>query len=155
MSEKAASIRHVRTEAGEHIHARLAALGVTVTPLDPAECAAWRARWRLTYGGPQAQFGSGHLREYDWHLFSFRHAPALAFAEAIAAYRKERARELMVIPSEDDGPGFRLEVTGEMPDLEGFAYDFMVCPPDLSWTLACTHEDGCVGPFFARPEKTL
>lgn len=84
---------------------------------------------------------------------------------ALAEYRRIEMRELLVVPflTADLAPCVAPTVFvpaaacfGEPPpDLCQFqAVEFFISPPDLSWTLVHTHEDGAYtnGPLFAREE---
>ena len=108
----------------------------------PAEAADWRERWRAVY----ARDGRGAgLHRYLWHTFSAGRFPALAGAASEAAYATHTAPEYVVLPNHDAGA--LVSMTRPVRDRYN---DVLVFPRNLAWTMAFTHEDGYLGPYFAR-----
>lgn len=91
---------------------------------------------------------------YDWHTFSYGHAPSVCLEQAKEAYRMQDSGLLVVLP---DGPS-RMKSSaflgrGSPPMLSGS--DTLVFPLNLAWTMAFTHEDNWLGPYFSRHEWVL
>jgi len=107
-----------------------------------AEAAHWRERWLDAFG---RQRGDVCVDPYAWHVFSFGCYPNVALDEARAEYREAVAATYVVI----DGDRGHAVATGERPSLAERG-EYLVFPPNLAWTMAFTHEDGWLGPFFAR-----
>ena len=119
-----------------------------VSALSKEETRNWRERWRRTFAVTTKQdTGRWVNGGYDWHTFSFEHAKSVAGPEAKAEYLAQPCERFVLIP---DGHGSRTEsgfvVEGPHPDLGG--RDMLVVPEDLQWTMAFTHEDGWLGPYF-------
>lgn len=100
---------------------------------------AWLHAYR-PHGGPS-------VRHYLWHVFgaTFPSYPALFGDEARIAYAQQEAMEYFVLHN-NQREGF---VTDQRPIHVDLA-DCVVFPPNLAWTMAFTHEDGWIGPIFAR-----
>lgn len=112
-------------------------------------------RWREVYAARlHAATGKWQWGGFDWHVFSWEHAPAYSGRKAVACYREQAASPFLVLPHEARGsealPAFRLS-EARLPLFEGLWLDVMVWPEDLSWTTAFTHEEDC-GPYFSRRE---
>jgi hypothetical protein len=115
------------------------------------ETAAFRDSWRRVYARPlKRAHGVWHRGKYDWHVFSFDDTFALSLNDARSAYLVQPQTELVVIPNDKKGTGVKTAVT-KPPDLDGHA-DIYISPPNLSWTMVYTHEDGWFGPYFSRAE---
>jgi hypothetical protein len=108
----------------------------------PVEAAALAAQWLAVFGANG--FGSGS-REYLWHVFSFAAFPVLSLKEARDQYELETCAEYIVL-SDDKDVAF---LTDQRPTASSLS-DWFVFPPNLAWTMAFTHEDGWLGPYFAR-----
>jgi hypothetical protein len=60
-------------------------------------------------------------------------------------YKRQVGVEFVVL-SNDRKLAFVTELLPESSSLT----DYYVFPPNLAWTMAFTHEDGWLGPYFAR-----
>lgn len=116
--------------------------GPVTRMLAKAEVVAEVARWLDCFG--QDRFGAA-TRRYLWHVFSHERHPSVSGEEARAQYEQHEAVEYVVISNERD-EGF---ITPARPTACSFR-DALVFPQNLAWTMAFTHEDGWLGPYFAR-----
>lgn len=124
-------------------------LGYTPAALTLEQTHALRDAWRRVYARPlKRSHGVWHRGAYDWHIFSFEDTYALEGDDARRAYAAERCAELVFLPNDKHDRGCRV-VTVRPPEL-GLQSDVYVFPPDLSWTVVFTHEDGWMGPYFSR-----
>jgi len=80
-----------------------------------------------------------------WHIFSGDKYPNVSGAEALTQYKQQQAPEYVVL-SNDRKVAFATDLLPERCSL----HDYYVFPRNLAWTMALTHEDGWLGPFFAR-----
>ena len=109
-------------------------------------------QWREVYATElHVTTGQWTKLGYDWHVFSYGHARALARMQATFAYTAiEPPPRLFVCPQ--DGRLDALEIIGgKLPDFSNSGLDVSVWPDGLEWTMAFTHEDG-FGPYFSRRE---
>lgn len=106
------------------------------------ESLAWVKRWRGVYAGVERAPG---MAQYLWHTFSCGAYPSASRAEAERRYFEHQGSEVIVL-SNDRKTAFRVDVLPVSVRM----IDFYVFPPDLSWTMAFTHEDGWLGPYFAK-----
>lgn len=89
---------------------------------------------------------------YDWHVFSYRHARALARGRAMLTYAAlSPPARCIVCPRDDRLPAVEIN-GGSLPDFRNSCLDVLVWPDGLDWTMAYTHEDGWFGPYFSRRE---
>jgi hypothetical protein len=110
--------------------------------------------WREVYARPlHARTGKWTHRGYDFHVFSFGFARAIAGEKAVFTYQsQDPPRRTIVCPHERRLPAVEL-IDGALPDLFMSGHDIFVWPEDLAWTMAFTHEDGSFGPYFSRRES--
>jgi hypothetical protein len=109
--------------------------------------------WRHVYAvGLHSATGKWTYLGFDWHVFSYNHARALAREKALFAYRALSAPpRLIICPHDERLPAIEI-VGASMPDFYNSGLDIYVWPPDLAWTMAFTHEDGWLGPYFSQRE---
>lgn len=89
-----------------------------------------------------------NIRSYKWHIFSSKKFPSLEGDQAKEEYQKHSAVEYIILPN-DFGEAI---LTSQRPvscDLQ----DYYVFPRNMAWTMAFTHEEGWMGPYFARHEN--
>ena len=106
------------------------------------EVIALLAQWLDAFGSERHGVNT---KAYLWHIFSSARYPSLSGTEAIEEYEKQIAPEYVVV-SNDRETAF---VTDVLPQSSSLA-DYYVFPINLAWTMAFTHEDGWLGPYFAR-----
>jgi hypothetical protein len=106
------------------------------------EAAALVEQWLEAFG---AERHGVNAKAYLWHVFSGSRYPSLSGAEAVAEYEKQIAVDYVVM-SNDRKTAF---ATDALPQSSSLA-DYYVFPANLAWTMAFTHEDGWLGPYFAR-----
>ncbi|MRR56816.1 MAG: DUF4275 family protein [Deltaproteobacteria bacterium] len=99
------------------------------------------ADWLAVFG--KNRHGT-NTKAYLWHLFSGAGYPCVSGPEAVEEYQKQSGMEFIVL-SNDRKVAF---VTDLLPESSSLS-DFYVFPPNLAWTMAFTHEDGWLGPYFA------
>ena len=105
------------------------------------EAVQWRRLWRDVY----ARQGRGAgLHRYLWHVFSAQRYAALNGEEADAAYAEHAAPEYVVLANDASAA----VVSDTRPKRDQYL-DVYVFQPNLAWTMAFTHEDGYLGPYFA------
>ncbi len=85
------------------------------------------------------------IKDFKWHLFSGGIYEAVEGSKAEAAYRSHVAENYLVIDNDESV----VLLTDLRPDEVGLS-DYYVCPRNMAWTMAFTHEDGWLGPYFAR-----
>jgi hypothetical protein len=126
-------------------------LGLAPVPHSMEETLGLRDSWRRIYARPlKRAHGVWHRGRYDWHVFSFKDTYALEGKAASTAYLGQRCSELIVLPNGDAECAARVRAASP-PRLDG-EQDVYVSPPDFSWTMVFTHEDGWCGPYFSRAE---
>ena len=106
------------------------------------ETQQWVERWRSVYASDKRAPG---LAQYLWHTFSWAAYPSVSGEKAEKLYAAHRCSDVVVL-SNDRKTAFR---AAELP-VCARVLDFYVFPPDLAWTMAFTHEDGWLGPYFAK-----
>jgi hypothetical protein len=82
---------------------------------------------------------------FMWHVFSGSRFPALEGEQARVEYLRQVCCEFVVL-SNDRHAAFLADTR---PEDRPFS-DFYVFPPNLAWTMAFTHEEGWLGPYFAQ-----
>ena len=78
-------------------------------------------------------------------VFSFERFPSLSRNAACEAYRRHTAPEYVLLSNDRD-----FAVATDLRPEACTLVDYCVFPPNLAWTMAFTHEDGRLGPYFAR-----
>lgn len=116
-------------------------LGEVLHEYSRAEALELAERWLAAYAANG--FGTGS-RQYLWHAFSFAATPALEGAPALARYEQQACARYVALAN-DRKTAF---LTATRP-VQSLYQDWLVFPPNLAWTMAFTHEDGWIGPFFA------
>lgn len=106
------------------------------------EAAGLLAQWLEAFGTSRRGVNT---KAYLWHIFSADRYPSASGAEALAQYRQQAAPEYIVL-SNDRKLAFATDSLPEKCSLS----DYYVFPSNLAWTMAFTHEDGWLGPYFAR-----
>lgn len=85
-----------------------------------------------------------NIKQYKWHIFCGEGYPCVEGDLAEAAYKEHESAAYIVMS--EDGEAF---LTDERPsDIN--CTDAYVFPENLSWTMAFTHEEGWMGPYFAK-----
>jgi len=108
----------------------------------PTETDALVTLWLETYGKDK---DGVNAKAYMWHVFSANRYPSLTGSDAMAEYKAQVAAEYVVL-SNDRKTAF----TTDLLPIASFLSDWYVFPKNLAWTMAFTHEDGWLGPYFAR-----
>ena len=86
-----------------------------------------------------------NIKDYRWHIFSFEKFPSISGNSALEKYKEQEASKYIIL-SNDGEPAL---VTNKLP-FECEFRDFLVFPKNMAWTMAFTHEDGWLGPYFAQ-----
>lgn len=106
------------------------------------EVASLVQQWLNVFG--RARHGI-NAKDFMWHVFSGGCYPSLDGEEARDAYLKQICCEFVIL-SNDRDEAFLTDMRPE----ERPCSDFYVFPPNLAWTMAFTHEEGWLGPYFAQ-----
>lgn len=120
----------------------LVAPGSVLRQFTEAEANRLAEDWLAVFG-KKAQ--GVNTKAYLWHVFSAECYPAISGDEAVGQYRQQAGLEFVVL-SNDRKEAFMTELLPESSSLS----DYYVFPSNLAWTMAFTHEDGWLGPYFAR-----
>jgi hypothetical protein len=107
-----------------------------------SEAAVLAAQWLDVFGKNRRGMNT---KDFLWHVFSGARYPSLSGVAALAEYDKQVAHEYTVLSNRRD-VAF---VVGERP-VDKLLSDYLVFPANFAWTMAFTHEDGWLGPYFAR-----
>lgn len=106
------------------------------------EALRWAERWIAVYA--QDAFGA-NIRAYLWHTFSFGRYPSVCKRESEELYRLQSATEVVVLSNDRRS----CLLTDALPTNLRWK-DYCVFPANLAWTMAFTHEDDWLGPYFAK-----
>jgi Domain of unknown function (DUF4275) len=98
--------------------------------------------WLETFGKNKAGVNTN---AYLWHIFSFERYPSFAGIQAQTEYEKQSAPEYLILSNKRD----LAFLTDQRPTFCSLR-DYLVFPANLAWTMAFTHEDGWLGPYFAK-----
>jgi hypothetical protein len=137
----------------EPLETLLSDAGVTFMPVHRSE--RWRLEqaWREVYArNTHARTGRWQIPEFEWHVFSYGDSPHKSGAKAVELYRLESPSEWYAWSQPPNVPLYYC-TGGSHLALLPLATDVYVFPPDLSWTMAFTHEYSMnLGPYFSRSE---
>ncbi|MEM6392215.1 MAG: DUF4275 family protein [Planctomycetota bacterium] len=86
---------------------------------------------------------------YKWHAFSFNLSKSLEGEPAVQAYKASEPAGAFAF-DEDLEEMYSLEPHDQYPDLSALANDVYICDHAMTWTMAFTHEQPSIGPFYAR-----
>ncbi|MGV3659811.1 MAG: DUF4275 family protein [Prosthecobacter sp.] len=86
-----------------------------------------------------------NTKDHMWHIFSGGRYPSLEGEQARVEYLSQICCEFVVLSNGRDAAF----LTDTRPEDRPFS-DFYVFPPNLAWTMAFTHEEGWLGPYFAK-----
>lgn len=87
-----------------------------------------------------------HTKAYKWHVFSYGRYPALEGEPALEEYAQQVPCACIVLPNEK---GYSAVLAEDKP--YGCHWtDYYVFPVNMAWVMAFTHEDGWLGPYFAK-----
>jgi hypothetical protein len=130
---------------GRRRHDTTVGPGAIIRTYAEADAVALAAQWLDTYGKNRR---GANTKAFMWHVFSGSLFPSLSGAAALAEYEKQVAHECVVLSNARDAAF----VTDQRPS-DCSLFDYLVFPANLAWTMAFTHEDGWLGPYFARHPK--
>lgn len=108
-----------------------------------AEARDWADAWLSVFG---RNHQGSNTKRYMWHVFSFERYPCLSGVQAMEAYARQSGVEFVVLSNDRK----RAVLTDTLPDAQAYWSDYYVFPLNLAWTMALTHEDGWLGPYFAQ-----
>jgi hypothetical protein len=115
--------------------------GKAVRRLAKEQVAEFWGQWLIAYPADRSAI---HVEQFMWHVFSFERYPSLSKAAALAEYEKHSAPEYLVLANDMD-EGLITDLRPTTVSIQ----DYLVCPLNWAWTMAFTHEDESLGPYFA------
>jgi len=86
-----------------------------------------------------------NIEAFLWHTFSFGVFPAVCRREAELRYAEQVASEIVVLSNDR----VSAVLTDALPTHCNVP-DYLVFPTSFAWSMAFTHEDGWLGPYFAK-----
>jgi hypothetical protein len=116
--------------------------GSVTREYDEDETVSLLTRWLEAFGRDRQ---GANTKAYLWHIFSAGKYPNLSGTEAMAQYNEQVAPEYIVLSNDR-----KFALATDLRPEESCLSDFYVFPENLAWTMAFTHEDGWLGPYFAR-----
>jgi hypothetical protein len=116
--------------------------GTVIHQFSGAEANQFASNWLATFCAHGQEINT---RAFLWHVFSADCYPCKRGTVAIEAYKRQSGVEFVVL-SNDRTLAFLTDMLPESSSLS----DYYVFPPNLAWTMAFTHEDGWLGPYFAQ-----
>lgn len=116
--------------------------GGVISLLSKDEVAGLYGEWERAFPADRRDI---HVEDFAWHVFSSERYASVSGDAAIAEYNRHEALRYVVLSNERD-QGL---VTDQRPTTVSIS-DYLVCPQNWAWTMAFTHEDGWLGPYFAR-----
>jgi hypothetical protein len=119
--------------------------GAVIRQYAEAEAQALATEWLAVFG---ANAHTVNTNAFLWHVFSADCYSSISGAAAIDAYQQQSGVAFVVL-SNDRTVAF---VTDKLPESSSLS-DYYVFPPNMAWTMCFTHEDGWLGPYFARHPK--
>lgn len=105
------------------------------------ETANFAKQWMEVFGKDKHGINT---KAYMWHIFGFEKYPSISGVKAVEKYKQQVAHEYIVLANDR----VHAIATDALPET-GNASDYYVFPSNLAWTMAMTHEDGWLGPYFA------
>ena len=114
--------------------------GRVVRRYSPQESKALAEAWLSAFEGS----GAPNTKSYMWHVFSFEAYTSVSLSEARAQYEQQVAPSYIVLSNDR-----RSAVEMDQRPTWTSVPDCYVFPPNLAWTMAFTHEDDWLGPYFA------
>lgn len=124
--------------------------GASVSVLDVHTRQRVMQAWRETFArAVKGRTGNWVHLGYEWHAFSYDFTRSKSGARGLALYLAEAPSEVYVFPEDDYAFLCRAPALFDFSDCEA---DIIVFSPDLRWTVAFTHEQPDLGPYFARSE---
>lgn len=98
--------------------------------------------WKDVY----ARYAEGaNIEAFFWHTFSSGAFPSVCKREAELRYAEQVAAEIVVLSNDR----VSALLTDSLPT-QCSVSDYLVFPKNLAWSMAFTHEDGWLGPYFAK-----
>jgi hypothetical protein len=85
------------------------------------------------------------IEAFLWHTFSSGAFPSVCKREAELRYAEQVAAEIVVLSNDR----VSALLTDSLP-IQCSVSDYLVFPKNLAWSMAFTHEDGWLGPYFAK-----
>ena len=100
------------------------------------------AKWMGIYCKNKQGFNT---KDYRWHIFSGGGYPSVEAEEAESMYSKHSAESYYVMFNNSS----TIELVKEKPADLNYK-DVYIFPKNMAWTMAFTHEEGWLGPYFAK-----
>ena len=115
--------------------------GAVLKRYSKAESRKLAQQWLAAFG---VDARGANTKAYLWHVFSFERYASASKNEARKLYEQQIAPTYIVLTNDQ-------EEAIETDALASWCShaDFYVSPPNFAWTMAFTHEDGWLGPYFA------
>ena len=109
---------------------------------------------KLIAGAWMSSFGKNklglNLKAYKWHVFSGGGYPAASGTQAESMYAEHEVESYIVMPN---GSGLAFLTSKKPKGLNSI--DCYIFPENMAWTMAFTHEEGWLGPYFAEHRDYL
>ena len=123
--------------------------GFEVEELSRRDAGRWFGEWRQAFlGEVRSTTGQYRYQARHWHAYSYGLVRALDGAAAVEAYFRQEPEQVLVIPEDwSHGCGVRCRGT-RLPDFSDHLQDLYVFPESLAWSMAFTHEQPSLGPYF-------
>lgn len=115
--------------------------GEIIQILDKNESKEFVSHWMTTYCKNKLGLNT---KSYKWHIFCNKGYPSLEGQKALDAYFNQICSEYYIMDNDTE----EVFMTDTRPTHCSIS-DYYVFPKNLAWTMAFTHEDGWIGPFFA------
>ncbi len=123
--------------------------GVSFDPLDTRESDVVIRHWHSTFAkNVKKETGAWILRRFRWHGFSYGYQNAKSGIEALSTYRNQWPAPYFIF--DEDLMWVYGCSSDAYPDLTPLSADIYVAHHNMKWTMAFTHEQPEIGPFFAE-----
>jgi hypothetical protein len=127
--------------------------GARVSVLDLPTRRRFVQAWHETFArAVKTQTGKWVHLGYEWHAFSYEFTRSKNGVRALALYLAEAASEEVYVVPEDEGEDAFVCHANALLDFSDCQTDILVFPAGLDWTVAFTHEQPDLGPYFSRSE---
>ena len=122
--------------------------GISSRALDVSEARQLSQAWLSAFCPLVKETTGKWIKDgFRWHAYSFEIQPCRHGLKALDAYRSQVAEPFFVF---DEPCRSAYECTAsELPDFSDYSDEVYVCAHDFQWSMAFTHEQPDLGPYFA------